>query len=71
MWYPLNSPLNHKKKSSKVELLTKDSVFETVLLVNVYWWELTGVLNCTIPLSYRYDIGTLGNENVFAKPLKK
>ena len=36
MWYPLNSPLNHKKKSSKVELLTKDSVFETVLLVNVY-----------------------------------
>jgi len=27
--------------------------------------------NFTIPLSYRYDVGTLGNESVFVKPLKK
>ena len=27
--------------------------------------------NYTIPLPYRCDVGTLGNESVFAKSLKK
>jgi len=60
-----------QERSSKVGLLTKGSVFVTVLLVNVYWWELTGLLTELFLLTYQYDVGTLGNESVFAKPLKK
>jgi len=33
-----------QERSSKVELLTIGFMFGTVLLVNVYWWELTGLL---------------------------
>ena len=60
-----------QERSLKVELLTKGSMFETVLLVNVYWWELIGLLTTPISLPYRYDVDTLGNESVFTKPLKK
>jgi len=42
--YPLNSPLDHKKDHQKIELLIIGSAFGTVLLVNMYWWELTGLL---------------------------
>jgi len=44
VWYPLNSLLNHMKDHQNLNLLTIGSVFGTVLLVNVYWWELTGLL---------------------------
>jgi len=44
MWYPLNSPLNHMKDHQKIELHTIGSVFGIVLLVNMYGWELTGLL---------------------------
>ena len=33
-----------QEKSSEIELLIIGSVFGTALLVNVYWWELTGIL---------------------------
>jgi len=33
-----------QERSSKVELLTIGSALGTVLLINVYWWELTGLL---------------------------
>jgi len=33
-----------QERSSKVLLLTIGSLFETVLLVNVYWWKLEGFL---------------------------
>ena len=33
-----------QERSSKIELFIIGSVFGTVLLVNVYWWKLTGLL---------------------------
>jgi len=58
-----------QERPSKIELLTISSVFGIVLLVNVYWWELTGLLLFLLP--YHYDDGTLGNKSVFTKSLKK
>jgi len=43
-----------QERSSKVELLTKSSVFGTVLLVNGYWWELTELLTAL----FLWHIGT-------------
>ena len=37
-----------QERSSKVELLTIGSVIGAVLLVNVYWWELTELLTALL-----------------------
>jgi len=66
------SPEPHER-SSKIELLIIGSVFGTVLLVNVHWWELTGLLTALFLCHIGMTSGTLGNESVIviAKPLKK
>jgi len=55
-----------QERSSKVELLTIGSEFGMVLLVNIYWWELTGLLIALFLCHYR-----LCNKSIFEKPLKK
>jgi len=44
-----------QERSSKVELLTIGSLFGTVLLVNMYWWEITGLLTAL----FLYHIGAM------------
>jgi len=64
-----------QKRSSQVELPIRGSVFGTMLLVNVYWWELTWLLTAL----FLCHIGTTSALLVmigfffffFFKPLKK
>jgi len=51
---------NNKKKKKKNELLTIGSVYETVLIVNMFWGELTRPLTAQFLCHIGYDIGTLG-----------
>jgi len=60
-----------QERSSKVELLTIGSVFGTVLLVNVYWWELTGLLTAVFLCHIDTMSALLVMKVFFAKPLKK
>ena len=50
-----------QERSSQVELLIISSVFGTVLLVNCVLMRINRTSICTIPLPYRFDVGTLGN----------
>ena len=63
MQYPLNSPLNHKKDHQKLNYyrfyVRNYAVSKCVLM------RINRTTNCTIPLPYRYDVGTLGDESFF------
>jgi len=53
-----------QERSSKIELLTKGSVFGTLLLANMYRWELIGLLT-TLFLCHIGTTSTLfGNESI-------
>jgi len=63
--------LKPQERSSKVELLTIDSMFRNYAISKCVLMRINRTSNCTTRLLHWYDVGTLGNEGIFAKYLKK